>query len=308
MKGEGNQQDYGMRIYDPRLGKFLSVDPLTEEYPWYTPYQFAGNTPIQAIDLDGLEEWKVNGSDGSKGAVNGPFKDQKSAQEYSNNDPSQFGGVTLSNVTVVGHKKFSIANNSAPKASFEAANKITSHFEGGWSFKKQDPGGATMRGIIFSNFKMWSEPDLGLAPTLYNLKALTPDQASILYKKHFWSKISGDEFNDGNVANAIYDFSVQSGRGISQVEKAFNAVFGGITVDGKLNKDEVTLLNKINGRQLFDLIQDTRVKYLNNVVIPGNVRSYMKKHSGATQAEVRENTLLKWSKSLNNRITNVKYR
>lgn len=33
VKGEGNQQDYGMRIYDPRLGKFFSVDPLTEEYP-----------------------------------------------------------------------------------------------------------------------------------------------------------------------------------------------------------------------------------------------------------------------------------
>ncbi|MFB6455599.1 RHS repeat-associated core domain-containing protein [Chitinophaga sp. Hz27] len=56
VKGEGNQQDYGMRIYDPRLGKFLSEDPLTKEYPWYTPYQFAGNKPIQAIDRDGAEE------------------------------------------------------------------------------------------------------------------------------------------------------------------------------------------------------------------------------------------------------------
>ena len=42
VKGDGNQQDYGFRIYDPRLGKFLSVDPLTKKYPWYTPYQFAG--------------------------------------------------------------------------------------------------------------------------------------------------------------------------------------------------------------------------------------------------------------------------
>lgn len=55
VKGEGNQQDYGMRIYDPRLVRFLSVDPITKSYPELTPYQFASNTPIQAIDLDGLE-------------------------------------------------------------------------------------------------------------------------------------------------------------------------------------------------------------------------------------------------------------
>jgi RHS repeat-associated protein len=58
VKGTGNQQDYGMRIYDPRLGRFLSADPLivqNQEYPELSPYQFASNTPIQAIDLDGLE-------------------------------------------------------------------------------------------------------------------------------------------------------------------------------------------------------------------------------------------------------------
>jgi RHS repeat-associated protein len=48
-------QDYGMRIYDTRLGKFLSVDPIAMEYPELTPYQFASNRPIEGIDLDGLE-------------------------------------------------------------------------------------------------------------------------------------------------------------------------------------------------------------------------------------------------------------
>lgn len=44
-------------MYDERiLGKFLSVDPLTKDYPWYTPYQFSGNKPIAFTDLDGLEE------------------------------------------------------------------------------------------------------------------------------------------------------------------------------------------------------------------------------------------------------------
>lgn len=55
VKGEGNQQDYGLRIYDPRLGRFLSVDPLSEEYPWNSTYSFAENIPIQYIDLDGAE-------------------------------------------------------------------------------------------------------------------------------------------------------------------------------------------------------------------------------------------------------------
>jgi RHS repeat-associated protein len=55
VKGEGNQQDYGMRIYDPRLSRFLSVDPITKKYPELTPYQFASNRPIDGIDLDGLE-------------------------------------------------------------------------------------------------------------------------------------------------------------------------------------------------------------------------------------------------------------
>ncbi|RPD38059.1 RHS repeat domain-containing protein [Chitinophaga barathri] len=56
IKGEGNQQDYGMRIYDPRIGRFLSVDPLTKSFPFYSPYQFAGNKPIWAVDLDGGED------------------------------------------------------------------------------------------------------------------------------------------------------------------------------------------------------------------------------------------------------------
>lgn len=55
VKGEGDQQDYGMRIYDPRLGRFLSVDPLSQEYPMLTPYQFSSNSPVSGFDKDGLE-------------------------------------------------------------------------------------------------------------------------------------------------------------------------------------------------------------------------------------------------------------
>lgn len=51
----GTVYDYGFRIYNPSIAKFLSVDPLTKKYPELTPYQFASNRPIDGIDLDGLE-------------------------------------------------------------------------------------------------------------------------------------------------------------------------------------------------------------------------------------------------------------
>lgn len=92
VKGTGNQQDYGFRIYDGRLARFLSVDPLFQTFPWYTPYQFAGNTPIQAIDLDGLE---------SKGVIRWYDNDDKykgsTVFEISRADAIQSTGTLIRN-------------------------------------------------------------------------------------------------------------------------------------------------------------------------------------------------------------------
>ena len=53
--GLGNWQDYGFREYDARIVRFNTTDPLRQKFPMLTPYQFASNSPIQNIDLDGLE-------------------------------------------------------------------------------------------------------------------------------------------------------------------------------------------------------------------------------------------------------------
>ena len=50
-----NWYDYGFRNYDPQIGRFPQLDPLTDEYPFLTPYQYASDDPIGNIDLDGLE-------------------------------------------------------------------------------------------------------------------------------------------------------------------------------------------------------------------------------------------------------------
>ncbi|HET6243845.1 MAG: RHS repeat-associated core domain-containing protein [Bacteroidetes bacterium] len=57
IKGSGNSYDFLFRIYDPRIGRFLSTDPLELEYPWNSPYAFAENRVIDGIDLEG-KEWE----------------------------------------------------------------------------------------------------------------------------------------------------------------------------------------------------------------------------------------------------------
>lgn len=49
---------YSEATLEPEVvSRFLSPDPLARQFPFYSPYQFAGNTPIAAIDLDGLESF-----------------------------------------------------------------------------------------------------------------------------------------------------------------------------------------------------------------------------------------------------------
>jgi RHS repeat-associated protein len=52
---EGGDYDFGARIYDSRLGRWLSLDPLMNLYPDINPYCFVMNRPTQLVDPSGRE-------------------------------------------------------------------------------------------------------------------------------------------------------------------------------------------------------------------------------------------------------------
>jgi len=50
--------NYSARIYDPIGDRFWTMDPMAEKYPWLSPYAYAGNNPVNAVDPTGMD-WYV---------------------------------------------------------------------------------------------------------------------------------------------------------------------------------------------------------------------------------------------------------
>ncbi len=53
VKGNNNSLDFGARIYDPRVSRFLSQDPMKGQFAFQSPYIYAGNSPMNSIDENG---------------------------------------------------------------------------------------------------------------------------------------------------------------------------------------------------------------------------------------------------------------
>jgi RHS repeat-associated protein len=69
-EGSGDDYDYGARMYDSRLGRWLSVDPIAIKTPWASPYNGFSNDPIDRIDPSGKGDFYSQagtklGSDGN---------------------------------------------------------------------------------------------------------------------------------------------------------------------------------------------------------------------------------------------------
>ncbi|MFT6384285.1 MAG: RHS repeat-associated protein [Bacteroidia bacterium] len=70
VKGQGNSYDFGARIYDSRLGRWMSIDPLASKFAYESNYVFVTDNPLIYKDADGNEKIVVIGEQHEEGSGN----------------------------------------------------------------------------------------------------------------------------------------------------------------------------------------------------------------------------------------------
>ena len=96
---------YGARYYSPRESIWLSVDPLAEKLPSWSPYNFCYNNPVNVTDPDGRDPGDYYSSSG-KHIGNDGIKDdkvyvtdQKTIDSNTSNKTTDWNSVKASNNT-----------------------------------------------------------------------------------------------------------------------------------------------------------------------------------------------------------------
>lgn len=149
-------------------------------------------------------------------------------------------------------------------ASFDVFFPTLLGFEGGFVNDPADPGGATNKGITLRTFGTCANQLLGIQPTLENLKALTNEQAGRIYKALYWDKVKGDEIDQQELANIVFDFYVNAGANATKLlQTVLNALGANpsLTVDGLIGPGTVQALQGADQKEVYRRYKQGRIDY-----------------------------------------------
>ncbi len=202
-----NWHEWKYRFSDPTTGRFISIDPLAEDYRYNGVYNFAENRVIDGNELEGLE-WQPVNADGNKV---GPNSDQIANYQWAGYDYKITRGAisTKGNVTegitgfimtpkegtvaegaiqgansagTEGATFFSVDSNKLPVKEFSALSSKSLSFEG------------SMETFPDNANKEWASGTLEMTSTYENGKELTDET---------WSAVSGP-WGNGSLENGNY--------------------------------------------------------------------------------------------------------
>ena len=136
---------------------------------------------------------------------------------------------------------------------WEKCLKLILHHEGGYVNHPKDPGGETNLGVTKRVYEEWGGTK--------DMKDLTVEDVSPIYKKNYWDRIKGDELPSG-LDLCVFDFGVNAGTG--RAAKFLQRLVD-TTVDGGIGPNSLRAVNEHVSRwsieQTIDDYQAERQKY-----------------------------------------------
>ena len=135
-------------------------------------------------------------------------------------------------------------NNNFPKCL-----EVILKSEGGYVNDPHDRGGETNMGISKRAF-----PDV-------DIKNLTKEHASAIYKKYYWDKVQGDGLPSG-LDLVVFDSAVNSGpaQAVKWLQRSI-----GVKDDGVLGPITIMALQKANKASVIDKFLDQRLTFLKSL-------------------------------------------
>ncbi len=142
--------------------------------------------------------------------------------------------------------------------------------EGGFVNDPVDPGGATNKGVTLETFQRCAQRLLGIAPTLDALKALSDEQAGLIYKTLYWDPIKGDQISLQPLANIVFDFQVNAGnRSAKLLQQVLNdlGTKPALAVDGVVGMGTLAALQTNDQKTVYAHFKQGRIDYYRKLVV-----------------------------------------
>ena len=123
--------------------------------------------------------------------------------------------------------------------------------EGGYVDHPRDPGGATNLGVTIGTLRAWRGRPVSKA----DVKALTKEEATAIYKAQYWDKVAGDDLPAG-LDYAMFDFGINSGpsRAVKFLQRILgvkaDGVIGVMTLEAVRQRPAVALISELCNARL----------------------------------------------------------
>ncbi|MGV8919989.1 MAG: glycosyl hydrolase 108 family protein [Pseudomonas sp.] len=155
------------------------------------------------------------------------------------------------------------------EAKFNLISPIILRHEGGYINDPADPGGATNMGIAWPTWIAYAKSDIGIEPTLENLKALTKEQAEKIYFKRYWLPKGFCGVDNIKTALNIYDWTITSGKAVREIKRLLVSEFAkDIEINNSMNESAIDIINHVVDQEyLIQRIAASRKAYYTSLTV-----------------------------------------